>query len=362
MNASDRAKIVLQAAQTVLAEAEVPDLSVPLDFIENLQAAQSQADVIDCFAAWADRLVVADHLSLILPESEAQCALLQLENGTPGLRNVLYNFDQSASGLVITEKAPVWLDQFDSLPFADCIDLQRKGLNAWMLVPISRDAQCFGAIGAAFAKVPKDPGPMLAALVVVGRCLANQLALNEQIKDLVRASTTDPLTAVGNRRRFNDRAGLLWDAWGQEKAKFAIISLDIDHFKTVNDQFGHDVGDDVIRIVAERLVNVVRASDEVVRMGGEEFCVVLPGGSLHTAGTLAERCRLALCEQPFAAGEHMLDITASFSAAEVSDSDYSLANFSQRLDRALYAAKAKGRNQVEISVPEPEDSVFFLTG
>lgn len=336
------------------------DLEVPLGFIDCLQSTQTRQQVVQCFTDWAGRLNVAEHMSIALQDAPDSCTLHEVWDNGPRVKKTMYLVNESAVGLVMREQAALKLDDLSSHTSPDAIALSHRGIATWALAPILRSGRCFGTIAAGGTDAAVSDGT-ISNLEVIGRCLATQFLLIEQIDDLVRAATTDPLTSVGNRRRFNDGAGLLWKAWKDGGPTFSLISVDIDHFKSVNDQFGHDVGDDVIRITAERLVNCVRAEDEVIRMGGEEFCVLLTEADLTAAGALAERCRLALCEHPFSSGELALDVTASFGVAEVGPTDYSFSTLTRRLDQALYTAKSKGRNQVELSIPEPEDDIFFLT-
>ena len=125
--------------------------------------------------------------------------------------------------------------------------------------------------------------------------------------------------------------------------------LDIDHFKAVNDGFGHDAGDEVLREFAVRLATNVRAVDLPCRLGGEEFVVVMPGTRLEDAHRIADRIRRDVAQTPFRAmgGKELLSITASIGVAATGGPFDTPEALLKRGDEAVYEAKASGRNQVK---------------
>ena len=118
--------------------------------------------------------------------------------------------------------------------------------------------------------------------------------------------------------------------------------MDIDHFKIVNDTYGHNVGDDVLVEVTSMASKIIRATDILVRGGGEEFVVLAPSSELHSAVALAEKLRSVIAEHSFPSG---LKVTMSFGVAEIDESD-SLKTIMARADAALYESKRTGRNKV----------------
>jgi diguanylate cyclase (GGDEF)-like protein len=129
------------------------------------------------------------------------------------------------------------------------------------------------------------------------------------------------------------------------------LMLDIDHFKQVNDRYGHAAGDDVIRAVAARLQGVIRTMDIIGRYGGEEFALVLPETG-ETATVLGERLRTAIEDTPITTCEGEISVTISVGHALMDASDTELADTLNRADAALYEAKRQGRNRV-VSAPPP---------
>ena len=127
------------------------------------------------------------------------------------------------------------------------------------------------------------------------------------------------------------------------------IMVDIDHFKLVNDNFGHQAGDVVLRAVAERMVQRLRPYDAVGRYGGEEFLVVLPGCDLENAAALADRLRLGICGAPFDTPDGLIPVTISLGVAVSCPEEQDAGALVRIADQALYRAKEKGRNRVELA-------------
>jgi diguanylate cyclase (GGDEF)-like protein len=124
-----------------------------------------------------------------------------------------------------------------------------------------------------------------------------------------------------------------------------VAILDVDRFKSVNDEHGHAAGDEVLRAVAERVGGALRAGDLLARIGGEEFALLLPGADLHNAAEIAERLRGLIAATPMTAGGSSLRITASLGCAVLSG-DETTAALLARADARLYEAKRAGRNRV----------------
>jgi diguanylate cyclase (GGDEF)-like protein len=180
------------------------------------------------------------------------------------------------------------------------------------------------------------------ALVAIG-FLASVLIEYQQ--HLSHLATEDPLTRLLNRRGLEDALYISLAQASRQGLPTAAIMVDIDHFKKVNDSFGHEVGDQVIRQVAEVLRHMSRASDVVARTGGEEYLLVLPSTNLDAARILAERIRLAIGERPLLVDHQRIPITVSLGVACVIG-DVHLDELSQEADRAMYLAKRGGRNRV----------------
>ena len=173
-------------------------------------------------------------------------------------------------------------------------------------------------------------------------------------RDLHLLARVDPLTGVNNRLALTEAAARLLAWAARRREPLGMLMLDADHFKAVNDRFGHAGGDKVLL----ELVTIVRASlrenDEIGRVGGEEFVVLVPGTGLVEAQALAERIRATVERTPLLIGGHVLQLTVSIGVALASPGERDVAAVLQRADAALYAAKRGGRNQVATSAQATE--------
>lgn len=159
---------------------------------------------------------------------------------------------------------------------------------------------------------------------------------------------TDSLTGLYNRRYFEVHMEKLLQKNAESKKALAVIMLDIDHFKSVNDTHGHNVGDEVLKVFAERMKNSLRSFDLVARLGGEEFVAILPDVSPHRAYMVAERLRRSICDEPIPCGVEggTLSITTSAGGTIIEHGGHSIEEILGRADKCLYDAKHLGRNCV----------------
>ena len=159
---------------------------------------------------------------------------------------------------------------------------------------------------------------------------------------------TDSLTGLYNRRYFEVHMEKLLQKNEQSKKTMAVIMLDIDHFKSVNDTYGHNVGDEVLKVFAERLKNSLRSFDLVARLGGEEFVAILPDVSPEWACIVAERLRRSICDTPIRCSVEggALPITTSAGGTLITHGAHSIEEILGRADKCLYQAKHEGRNCV----------------
>lgn len=168
----------------------------------------------------------------------------------------------------------------------------------------------------------------------------------EQLRDL---ASKDPLTGLWNARAFYDMSNKLIQVARRTHQSFCTLFIDLDHFKSINDQYGHEAGDAVLRAVAGCLSGNVRQSDIVGRIGGEEFVVFLPNTEVNGALQLAEKLRssAAALRHSFPGGEQRA-VTLSIGVAQSVELDRSVADIQKRADTAMYDAKKQGRNRIAL--------------
>ena len=166
-------------------------------------------------------------------------------------------------------------------------------------------------------------------------------------RQLLQMATIDPLTGLANRTQFHARAAVELSRMQRSGEPVALVLADVDFFKRINDEFGHDAGDKVLVRLAATLREGLRDCDVLARWGGEEFLALLPACDGRGAHEVAERLRQAVAAAPIEIGGRGLDVTMSFGIAEV-DGDHDLLAATTRADRALYRSKHEGRNRVTV--------------
>ncbi len=194
---------------------------------------------------------------------------------------------------------------------------------------------------------PVDRNELLARVRTQLRQKRYADSLREKVQQSIEMALFDPLTGLNNRRFMENHLATMLDNARVRRTPLTLMILDIDHFKRVNDTYGHDCGDEVLKGFADRLRGIIRGGDLLCRLGGEEFVIVMPGVNVQAATRIAERARLAIQQEQFVIDRtgRMIPVTVSIGLAErgVEGDANSLY---RRADRALYRAKAEGRNRV----------------
>jgi diguanylate cyclase (GGDEF)-like protein len=173
-----------------------------------------------------------------------------------------------------------------------------------------------------------------------------QRARDEAVSKLQEYADRDGLTGIANRRYFDLRFSDEFSRWQRYGGDLSMLLFDLDHFKRINDKFGHLVGDTVLRVMAERVAKAVRVQDVFGRFGGEEFALLLPCTPFDDALKVAEKIRLAICDTPIDVQGVRVPVTASVGAACARrDATTSCEALLNEADAALYTAKREGRNR-----------------
>jgi diguanylate cyclase (GGDEF)-like protein len=165
-------------------------------------------------------------------------------------------------------------------------------------------------------------------------------------------SLVDPLSGVANRRAFLDRAGSLIAGQGDEREPLAVMLFDLDHFKQINDQFGHAIGDSVLQAFAGTATQTLGADILFARIGGEEFAACFPVGDLDEAYAIADRVRRNFAAAAAHFGDERLTPSVSAGVTLGCDPAANVTDLLSIVDRALYRAKENGRNRIEMEIPD----------
>jgi two-component system cell cycle response regulator len=195
---------------------------------------------------------------------------------------------------------------------------------------------------------PIDRNELIARVTTQFRWKTYSDRLRETYRQSLELAATDPLTGLNNRRYLANHLGRQITRSKETRKPCSVLMIDVDHFKRINDTYGHQAGDEVLKALAERLRFNIRGIDLACRYGGEEFVIVMPEADMQTAERVAERLRESIAERQFELGavRVSLTVTASIGVASLETGDSRSDEILVRADKALYAAKAAGRNKV----------------
>lgn len=174
--------------------------------------------------------------------------------------------------------------------------------------------------------------------------------LQETLTQLKLAASTDELTGLINRREINNRLNYEYEKMNREHKSMSVLILDLDHFKQINDNYGHPCGDFVLKHVADCLQKAFRSTDSVSRWGGEEFIVLMPATPITEAEHVCQRALNAIAESSVPWQGQTLQVTASDGLSEI-DPRNTIENALKLADECLYRAKQQGRNKLVTSIP-----------
>ena len=163
---------------------------------------------------------------------------------------------------------------------------------------------------------------------------------------LIEMATTDVLTGIANRRHYLAQSTKQFKISSRYEKSFCVLMFDLDHFKRINDSYGHNIGDRVLKVVAACMKQTLRDTDIMGRIGGEEFAVSMPETRLEQAKMVAERLRKAIATSKVDVDKSQIQFTASFGISEYSENTKSVEMLLKQADEALYQAKEQGRNRV----------------
>jgi diguanylate cyclase (GGDEF)-like protein len=221
---------------------------------------------------------------------------------------------------------------------------QSLSIRSLLCVPLKVRDMVVGVVTVTRA----TPEPFTAEDQEILSFLANAVVLDVENARLYRLSVTDPLTKACNRQYLREKLPDELERARRFRHPVTVVMFDVDHFKNLNDTFGHAAGDDVLRGIALLARETVRDVDTVARYGGEEFVLVLPNTDAKGGHSIAERLREAIARTPFPHGEELLHVTASFGVAALAGEVREETELMRRADEALYQAKRRGRNRTEV--------------
>lgn len=363
---STRAALQRTEEQLVRAQQDADSRRKLVDILHEVTGDLSVSELFHLLVRRAARALSVSHCSVVLarPGDTQANVVAAFEN--PGLQQLTVQLERYPELKAALESGqPVLVEDLDThplyegvrhvwgiegieVPIRSVIALPfsvDRGQYGVFLVRRTLDQERFGPADLEFAQAV-----ITAAVAVIQRAqmVESTMADNARLEQLAQ---TDPLTQLLNRRALTERITAEMERALRYDSTMALLMIDLDHFKRVNDTYGHLVGDDVLRDVGQLLSDTIRTSDIVARYGGEEFLVLLPETDDAGAESFAERIREAIDHHPFASDSvpEPLRLTASvgvavYPAARIE----SVEDLFARADAALYRAKADGRNKVRM--------------
>jgi diguanylate cyclase (GGDEF)-like protein len=224
-------------------------------------------------------------------------------------------------------------------------DTQVRGLSALKIFPLVAGDRILGTLVCGSRKKGAFDGDALRMLEVIAIQAAQAVLRAQLYEQMERMATTDGLTGLTNHRTFQSKFDEVLAAAKRYSRKCSVILTDIDHFKSVNDTYGHPMGDQVLKGVARIIKDMARDTDVVARYGGEEFAIVMPETDAKGAHVIAERIREAVMAEVFQTDQGPLRVTLSLGIATFPDSATDKQALVDLSDQCLYFAKRHGRNQ-----------------
>jgi len=324
--------------------------------IDELRLREASGRRMGVIAGAASRLGGSGGRILIVDDNERQAQRISAElaiEHRPVIETDVWKAQMTARGPVDLVIVNAGAKAFDGLRFAAQLrsDEATRSLPILAVADIDERQRVVKALEIGVNDIlsrPIDPGEMAARVRTQIRRKRYTDYLRSNLDHSLELAVTDQLTGLHNRRYMSGQLDALMRRAAAGGEPVSLLMIDIDHFKRVNDSFGHDVGDEVLSEFAIRLASNVRAIDLPVRHGGEEFVVVMPDTEMENARRIAERIRLHVAGAPFRVmrGEELLSVTISIGVATSAGPDDSPAALLKRADEAVYEAKANGRNRV----------------
>jgi diguanylate cyclase (GGDEF)-like protein len=293
------------------------------------------------------QLIDAEACSVMLIDADRKRLLAKAAYGlrTEHMHAVSFRVGEGVAGWVVEHGQSALIHDVTRDPRFLAMPGNETPIASMICVPLIARGERVGAVTATSAK----PSAFDTNSLELIRFIAMTIALDIENVRLHRVAVTDPLTGAFNREFLLQRLPQEIETAIDRDRALSIAMVDVDHFKSVNDHYGHGIGDVVLSEVARRLRGAIRGGDLLVRYGGEEFLAVLPKADAGRAWEVGERMRQRVCERAFEVGDGLaLLLRVSVGIAQWRTGEL-MPDLIERADTALYGAKDRGRNRVEVA-------------
>ncbi|MCA9410080.1 MAG: sensor domain-containing diguanylate cyclase [Candidatus Omnitrophica bacterium] len=354
--------IGIQTAGTLLNVRLVSDLQ---DQIRSIRSAQEIGNVI---VSTFDvdtvlRLIVrgirdvtgADACSIMLLDEEGEYLFIRASEGIPEdiAKTVRIRKGENIAGWVAQEGRPLLISNIEEDDRFECTAKGRYSTNSVLSVPLKAKGRLLGVINVNRLVSTRPFNSNDENLLMI---FSNQAAIaleNARLyNELQRLAITDGLTGLANHRAFQDQLKVELARASRFFQEVSLLIIDIDHFKSINDSFGHQRGDHVLRCVGQALQRLVRKMDMVARYGGEEFAIIMPQTDKSEAIRIADRIRKSVEKERWVEEDPTRSITLSMGVSEYPKDAHDPAILVELADLALYQSKQNGRNRVTSATPD----------
>ncbi len=287
---------------------------------------------------------------VVLVREDGELEMAAATGGWAGLRGTVLPRGRGLVGWVLASRNYLHYDR--ARPggrrplFGPGVDVPE--FQSLLLYPLQAHGEVLGVLCLASAQAGAFDAPAVAFCEILARQAGQGLLQLRSLAELRRLATTDPLTGLANRRAFLDRLEAEVARSRRYPQPLALVMVDVDHFKRVNDVHGHPAGDEVLRRIAGVLRSLARETDLVARYGGEEFALLLPNTDEAGARALAGRIRASVAAAGIPWEDRTLRVTASLGVSALEGEADAPEQLVSRADRALYVAKRTGRNRVVV--------------
>lgn len=321
-------------------------LSIPVGFLIELSETIDRQDVIVACARWVRLVLECERLSIMLPCDDDRLERILVEDNQIVQTGEKTPLSGTNLGELFRQKRPALQPDLASIDAPDSQHAVSLGYVSAVVSPIMFGGDCLGLLVAAFKVSRERLEEDLLLLETMGRCLASYMLLHDKLFELSEHALKDPLTKVHNRRSFNLLAEAALERWHETNETFSLLICDLDRFKRLNDTYGHDFGDEVLCAVADAMKDVARQSDQVIRLGGEEFCMLMSDTDRDSAWHQAQAVRKAVEDLALQCADERVAVTTSVGVATMMPGVASVRELTIAADAVLYEAKESGRNRV----------------
>ena len=319
---------------------------LPLAFLDALSQARTLDDVLSCTSYWVMQIFQADRASIALQYDNNYLKLYSLTGNDVIPVDSLIPIQGTFVGSVFSQRELAICTDNRTPNLLDCQMLAKGGLLSCVDVPLVSEGHCYGTLNLAHHRIGAYSRHDARILVSLANWVAAQIRSKKQLQELELLATIDPLTGVLNRRAFVEATQHTGSKPRSHDHQLALLMIDLDAFKSINDRYGHLAGDEVLSTVARELEKNIRAEDICARFGGEEFAVLLRNVEPGEALTIADSLRQHIEQLRVTYNHSVIRVSASIGLTTPHQKDTCFNDMIHRADNALYRAKEQGRNRV----------------